>query len=311
MKTPWGEIAVCDAHVHFFSYRFFSMLAEQRSGPPAGRTVAAAGEALGWEMPSPDPRDLAERWLAELDRHGVAKASLIASLPGDEGSVAAAVAAFPERFYGYFMVNPCAPDAVERARKALSEDGLRGICLFPAMHRYSVQDERVAPLLELASARPGVIVFVHCGVLTVGARKKLGLPSPFDLRFSNPVDLHAVALSYPKVNFVVPHFGAGYLREALMVCDLCPNVHLDTSSSNRWVRYLGTGTDLKEVFRRALDVAGPGRLLFGTDSSFFPRGWQAPICREQVGVLSELGIQEEEARAILGGNLQRLLGDVG
>ena len=80
-------------------------------------------------------------------------------------------------------------------------------------------------------------VFVHCGVLSVGVRKKLGLPSLFDMRFSNPLDLHAVALRYPSVPIMVPHFGAGFFREALMLADLCPNVYLDTSSSNRWMRY--------------------------------------------------------------------------
>ena len=53
---------------------------------------------------------------------------------------------------------------------------------------------------------------------------------------------------------MVPHFGAGYFREALMLADLCPNVYLDTSSSNSWVRY--EGLDLKTVFQRALESWG-------------------------------------------------------
>ena len=80
-------------------------------------------------------------------------------------------------------------------------------------------------------------MFVHCGVLSVGVRKKLGLPSPFDIRFGNPLDLHAVASSFPSVPVIIPHFGAGLFREALMVADLCPNVLLDTSSSNGWMKY--------------------------------------------------------------------------
>src|SRR6185503_15575584 len=148
-------------------------------------------------------------------------------------------------------------------------DGLDAICLFPAMHRYSIQDPLVQPLLEQAMEQ-GCAIFVHCGVLTVGVRKKLGLPCPFDMRYSNPLDLHAIALRYPAVRFIVPHFGGGYFREALMLADLCPNVYLDTSSSNPWMRY--EGLDLKTVFRRTLDMVGAGRLLFGSDSSFFPRG---------------------------------------
>jgi len=126
------------------------------------------------------------------------------------------------------------------------------------------------------------------------------------MRFSNPIDLHAVALRYPQVNFVVPHFGAGYLREALMLADLCPNVYLDTASTNSWMRY--QDLDLCGVFRRALDTVGPHRLLFGTDSSFFPRGWNYEIFEQQTRALRELGISAADARLILGENLERLVG---
>src|SRR5262249_12556935 len=145
------------------------------------------------------------------------------------------------------------------------------------------------------------------GVLTVGVRRKLGLASPFDMRYSNPIDLHPTALLHPNLQFVIPHFGAGYFREALMLCDLCPNVCLDTSSSNSWTRYQAPEIDLQTVFRRALEVAGPSRLLFGTDSSFFPRGWVSPIYLSQEQALAALGVSEQDARAILGGNLDRLL----
>ena len=150
-------------------------------------------------------------------------------------------------------------------------------------------------------------VFVHCGVLSVGVRKKLGLESLYDMRFSNPIDLHAVAMRYPSVPIIVPHFGAGYFREALMLADLCPNVYLDTSSSNQWMKYQESQLDLRHVFRRALDVLGPGRLLFGTDSSFFPRGWHSQIFEDQAKALYELNVSEEDARLIFGENLLRIL----
>src|SRR5579864_594434 len=202
MQTPWGELEVTDAHVHFFSPNFFLSLASQ-----CKKTPDEMERVLGWKFPL-QPEELADTWAAELDRHGVARAALIASVPGDEHSVMAAIRRHPHRFYGYFMLNPTAPDAVERVEKALA-GGLRGICLFPAMHRYSVHDDRLKPVFEMASRQPGTLVFVHCGVLIVGFRKKLGLPSLFDMRYSNPLDLHAIALQYPHANFVVPHFGAG------------------------------------------------------------------------------------------------------
>jgi len=301
IDTPWGSLPVADAHVHFFSHRFFASLAEQK-----GVAVDRLAPLLNWQLPAEDPRQLADAWAHQLDQHGVAKASLIASVPGDGESVIAAVDRHPERFYGYMMVNPTAPAAVAQVEAALASGHVQGLCFFPAMHRYSIQDDRVSALLELLAARPRSVAFVHCGVLSVGVRKALGLPSLFDMKFSNPIDLHAVALRFSQLRFVVPHFGAGYLREALMLCDLCPNVSLDTSSSNSWMRYEEAHLDLRSVFRRALDVVGPQRLLFGTDSSFFPRGWNSAIFETQSKALYEIGVNEEVARLILHDNLVRL-----
>jgi predicted TIM-barrel fold metal-dependent hydrolase len=291
MQTPWGDLPVSDAHTHFFSRRFFDTLGSQ-----SGKSAPEVAAAVGWDLAPDDPAELARSWATELDQHGLARASLIASVPGDEASVLAAVGAYPDRFYAYAMVNPL----VENAGVA---QGLHAVCLFPAMHGYSMSDARVQTLLDQAAAH-GCAVFVHCGALTVGVRKKLGLPSKFDLRFSNPIDLDAAVLRFPQVRFIIPHFGAGYLREALMLADLRPNVYLDTSSSNSWMRY--EGLDLKTVFHRTLDAVGPGRLLFGTDSSFFPRGWNYEVFESQTKTLMDLGISAADARQILHENLQQI-----
>jgi predicted TIM-barrel fold metal-dependent hydrolase len=298
MQTPWGDIAVADAHVHFFSRTFFSALGSQ-----AGKTAEQVAEMAEWVLPEEDPAALARTWAAELDGHGVTRAALIASVPGDEASVESAVAECPDRFFGFFMVNPLEEGAVERVQIAL-RCGLHAVCLFPGMHRYALSDSRAEAVIRTAAGFDGRAVFVHCGVLTVGIRKKLGLASHFDMRFSNPLELHATALRNPGLKFVLPHFGAGYLREALMLADLCPNVYLDTSSSNSWMRY--EGLDLKTVFRRALDVMGAQRLLFGTDSSYFPRGWNYEIFEAQTRAMLDLGISSTDARLIIGENLPRL-----
>lgn len=57
---------------------------------------------------------------------------------------------------------------------------------------------------------------------------------------------------------------------------------------------------------QALTVLGPERLLFGTDSSFFPRGWQAPLWRAQVGALDALGVGSADRRKIFRENFDRL-----
>ena len=295
-----------DSHCHFFSSRFLEILTKDRRDLGDGDRAEAAAAVLGWEPPG-RPAALADRWIAELDRHGVSRAAIIASVPGDEESVATAVAAHPARFVGFFMLNPAAADAAERLLRALEDWKLKAVCLFPAMHGYRLDDERVVATFEAASTR-GAAVFAHCGVLSVGARKKLGLPSRFDMRLGDPLALAAVAVRFPAVPVIIPHFGAGMLRETLMAADQCPNIVLDTSSSNAWVKYVPPGLTLEAVFRQALDVVGPDRLLFGTDSSFFPRGWQQPIFEQQRAILDRLQVTAEAQQKIFAGNFERLFG---
>lgn len=135
MQTPLSSLDVEDAHIHFFSHRFFSLLA------PA---IPEAWARLGWEGPSEDAGELGQRWAAELDNHGVSRAALIGSLPGDVSSVKAAAVPVSGRFYWYAMVNPTAQQADTIA-------DVDGICLFPAMHRYSIHDRVVTPFLHLAA----------------------------------------------------------------------------------------------------------------------------------------------------------------
>ncbi len=301
-QTPWGELPIADAHIHFFSHRFYSSLAAQKKLA----SVAELAPLLKWQLPEEAPLGLARTWVAELDRGGVSRAALIASVPEDEESVEAAVQAFPERFFGFFMLDPLRPGAQERVKAALQRRRLHCLCLFPAMHGYSIADPRLISILEIVADNRAA-VFVHCGALSVGVRSKLGLRSLFDMRYSNPIDLHPVALHFPQIRFIVPHFGAGYLREALMLADLAPNVYLDSSSSNRWMIYDPAGLDLRTVFRRTLDVVGPGRILFGSDSSFFPRGWHSAIFDQQTKALYELGVDVAGAKQILHDNLINLL----
>lgn len=292
-----------DAHCHFFSSGFLELLTRTLPDlPDTGRARVVAAR-LGWTDPG-DVQALTARWTGELDRHGVARAVLIASVSGDESSVAEAVRLHPDRFVGFFMFDPSMPDGSTRLGYALEELGLRGVCLFPAMHRYRLDDPRVVSVFE-AAARHQAAVFVHCGVLTVGVRAKLGLPSPFDLRLGDPLAVAAIASQFPTVPVILPHFGAGLLREALMAADACRTIHLDTSSSNGWMKYY-PGLGLEGVFRQALAVVGPARLLFGTDSSFFPRGWQKGIHAAQTSALDAIGATDEDRALILGGNFDRL-----
>ena len=150
-------------------------------------------------------------------------------------------------------------------------------------------------------------MLVHCGLLRVKLRDLFGIPRPYDLSFADPLHVVPAANRFRDVNFVLPHFGGGLLQNALLAGAQCENVLLDTSSSNDWMATLPSRPALADVFRSALGVFGAERLLFGTDSSTFPRGWRADIRDAQLAALAAAGATGAQIEAVTGGNLARLL----
>lgn len=304
-----AALEINDAHCHFFSEGFFAKLWSELSTAqkhrPEGDTPKSLLKQLGWDAPG-SINELADRWVAELDHVGVNRVALMSSVPEDELSVAKAIERHPKRFVGMFMVNPLEPNGAERVQRAFGEYHLRCACLFPAMHHYSLNDESVKDIFKLA-AQYNCAVFVHCGILSIGVRKKLKLRSVFDIQCGNPLALIPVASQFPTVPIIVPHFGAGFFKELLMASDLCQNIYTDTSSSNSWTKYMANFS-LVDVFHDALNVLGPERILFGTDSSFFPRGWQQPLFDAQQTVFDTLDLIPENRNAILSQNFNRVFG---
>ena len=305
MQTPWGELNIRDAHAHLFTRRFFETMAGLA---PAGRLagpdmVASLAKETGLEIPG-ERGGAAKQWEREIAKRGIASAVLIGSIPGEGDEVGEAVKSLGGRSIGYAMADPTKPGCAATITQ-MKEKGLRGAAFFPAMHGYRISDEAIRPALD-AVRDAGLVAFVHCGLLRLGLRDRLGIGNPFDLRYANPIDLHGVALRYPEITFQIPHFGCGFFREVLLLGAQVSNVVLDTSSSKSWIKTQAPGITLPEVFARALDVYGSKRILFGTDSSAFPRGWRTDIFEEQTAVLKKLCLSAGEAADVLGENLARL-----
>jgi len=227
-----------------------------------------------------------------------------ASVPEEIPEVRQAAALSGGRIAGCAFLNP----HLEGAREAAADRNLCGALMFPAMHHYHVAD--LTEILDVLDARRA-IVFVHCGLLVVKLRDLLGLPRPYDLSYANPLSIIPAANRFRRIRFVIPHFGAGFFREALMVGSQCENVYVDTSSSNAWMKTQPQTASLEGVFARALDVYGSERILFGTDSNVFPAGWRRDRYEEQDAVLDSLCLPAAEKARVFGANAAELLADVG
>lgn len=295
-----------DAHTHFFSRPFFETLAKlsPRDGEPEALIADVAAEA-GLDVPSSDVAAHRDRWLAAMDAADVERMVTFASLPPEAEAVAEACASSDGRLLGYTVVDPHARDAPAFVERALGELGLRGILTFPAMHHVHPSSSAFMAVCEVA-AKHAAPVIVHCGILKVALRDLFGLPRPYDLSFADPLGVVPAANAFPGTPFVIPHFGGGFFRETLMAADQCENIHVDTSSTNAWIA-TNPGLDLASVFRHTLDVLGAERILFGTDSSVFPRGYCTDRAETQRVALEAAGATPTDIAAIFGGNLTRML----
>ncbi len=304
--------ALCDAHLHFFTREVLCFYARQSAEYRALEDPATrVAQRLGISLPPGEPQDLARLWAEQLDRHRVSHAFLFGSVPGEQRSVARAVAAFPHKFSGFQMLNPLDPEA-GRTTADIAARGLRGLLLFPAMHRFFPDDPACLETCRQAGQH-GLMVFVHLGPLRIVIQEKLGGGGAIRESYGDPRRLGNALRAFPEVRFIVPHFGCGLLTEVLDSARETRNLYLDTSSSNSWMQQGPEPTDLETVFGKMLEekAFGPERLLFGSDSTVFPRGWRKDIHLAQREALDRLRVSSRERQLIFSGNLERLLEPAG
>jgi predicted TIM-barrel fold metal-dependent hydrolase len=138
-------------------------------------------------------------------------------------------------------------------------------------------------------------------------RAAVGLESEFPLDNSHPQDLIPIAKDRPDQVFIVPHFGAGFFDEFLRLGKACSNVYADTAGANSWGMFQAPPLYLEDLFEQTVGVYGVERILYGSDTAGFPRGYRKDVRDAQIRAMHDAGIQAEDQELILGGNLAKLL----
>lgn len=298
---------LADFHAHFFSRTLFEALAQASPlrGQPDER-LERVTRSLGVALPSADDEEHLARWLDEMERHGVSHMVSFASSPEELPVVERLAPRTQGRISFFAYADPRQAEAAKELARMLEHKSVHGALFFPALHGYRIQGPEAAAMFEVLDSF-GAPAVVHCGLLKIPLRERFGLPRQVDLACANPLDLLGPAERFPHVPFIIPHFGAGFLRETLMAGMQCENIHVDTSSSHAWLATEPSGLSLADVYERALSVFGAGRILFGTDSSTFPRGWRRDLLLAQREALGACGVREEDRARILGMNAAQLL----
>jgi len=252
------------------------------------------------EPPAETPAEIeamADRWAAELAARDIRWMVFVTGQTND--LLASVVRRHPQRFIGYAH-HQLLPGAGAELRRGVDELGLKGYKLLGPTTPIPFEDPSVRDVWEFCAERR-LPVLIHFGYLGRGG----GVVAHPRM---SPLSLFEVARDFPEIPFIVPHFGAGYWQDLLALCWSLPNIYVDTSGSNQWIRWMPYPLTLEDLFRKAFETIGPERVLFGTDSAAFPRGFAQRYLDEQLRVCYTLNLPESEIAGVFGGNAARLLG---
>ncbi|CAN5898812.1 hypothetical protein BH24DEI2_BH24DEI2_21580 [soil metagenome] len=308
LDPNYAHLNVIDIHAHF---PIENTLGLEPSGVERHKLLVAYGQSRSarmqseWSMAAPEPvaktdeevEVFAQRWADEVERYGLRSVNFVTGGGNDE--LAKIVAGQPDKFTG-FAHHPLRPGACEILKHAVDDLGLKGYKLIGPLTEYPFEHPELRSTWEFCAERR-LPVLIHFGWLGRGG----GVVQHPRI---NPLSLFETARDFPEIPFVIPHFGVNHWGDVLALAWSLPNILVDTSGSNQWTKWMPYPLTLEDMFRKAYENLGPERILFGTDSSYFPRGFSVRYLQDQLRACYSLNFKEADIRAIFGNNAARLLG---
>lgn len=304
---------IFDIHTHFPTLRGdeYAALQDAEYVRVFGEEKLQYLKKLSWEAqakrwaahkmapPATDQKDDAEVMrLWEEDRVAKDIEKIVFVTGGGNENLARVIKDYPA-FLGFAHHNPEEKDAVEKLEVAVKELGLVGYKIFAPTLKRPINDPYFYPLWEKVEEL-GIPVLIHFGILGGGA-------GTAGKQNCNPLMLEDVAKGFPFVNFIIPHFGAGYMRELLLLGWACKNIYVDLSGSNQWVNWMPYPITKRDVLARFIDTFGIDYLVYGSDSSFLPRGYIMSYLEEWMEICAQLRLSQAETAALFYGNAEKLL----
>jgi predicted TIM-barrel fold metal-dependent hydrolase len=234
-----------------------------------------------------------EELLGTMEENGV-KASVVCGFPweGEEhvrrenDYLLECHGQYPEQIIPFISLPKDAKAAIAELKRC-KQGGAMGVGeLAPGTYGDHVWAmETLRPLFE-AITEEGFPVLIHLN-------EPLGHPYPGKGKVG-PSEMEELVGALQGMKVILAHWGGGFFFYELMpeIAAICQGVYYDTAASP----FLYD----KRIYKTALDIIGPHRILFGSDYPLIP-----PQRYKQE--MQEAGLGSQELGAILEGNAQRLL----
>ena len=205
--------------------------------------------------------------------------------------IAEQAAEHPDVLIPFGSVDPHAGKAaVARARRLVTEHGVRGFKFHPSLQAFEPNAQRFYALYA-ALEELGVPALFHTGQTGIGA----GLPGGrgIKLRYSDPMLLDDVAADFPGLTIVLAHPSVPWQDEAISIATHKANVYIDLSG---W-----SPKYFPPQLVRAANTLLKRKVLFGSDFPVItPDRWLADF--------EKLEIKDDIRPLILKDNAVRVLG---
>jgi aminocarboxymuconate-semialdehyde decarboxylase len=217
---------------------------------------------------------------------------------------------------GYVYLNPLeGSDAVARAAALLERDEFVGLIVNSSVRGEFLNDERSDEFFAMAQ-ESGAPVLLHPPAVPVAAdaMKAVGaiehVVRPCDITMGVAAILLAGRLQrFPGLKLIAPNAGGALslLREKLDMAQRRDSgggpVEGPPISQQLRQIYVDTGTPSLPALRAAVEVFGPDRMLFGTDSPPLATPLDAAL-----DAIDQLGLSDVDKAKVLGGNAVELFG---
>jgi len=194
---------------------------------------------------------------------------------GGNTEIRAAMAQYPDRIHGYYVVNPHYDHDLDRDLAEFDRvGGYVGFKVLPDYHKYPLTGEKYRKIYEFANER-GLLLLSH----TWGHSA-----------YNPPQMMGELAGRYRNIQFLLGHSAPGETDYAIELAKKQPNVYLELCDTGR----------LNGMIGKMVREAGSEKVLFGTD---FP--WYDP--HYMLGSVLFSGIGDDDIRNIIRHNAVRLL----
>ncbi|MDR3583184.1 MAG: amidohydrolase family protein [Candidatus Pacebacteria bacterium] len=175
---------------------------------------------------------------------------------------------------------------LEKYRKLLEEEKIKGLKFFPGHDPYYPTNERCLPYYELCQELD-VLVLFHTGENSGDS---------VCANWNDPKYIVEIAKKYPQLKVIITHYYWPKLDYCYEITKDIPNIYFElaTLADSEVIEKSGGIKKIKEILQKTISDR-PNKVIFGTD-------W--PMCKieEHVELVKSLGLSEDVGDGVFGRN---------